>query len=255
MSDIETRLASLEAAAKGQLLVAAELEETMRELKEILEGSRTAVQSDEIADLASGLSKAQAEIKNPQKNRENPHFKSKYADLGAVLDAIRPAFSKNGLSLVQLTKGDLLITMIVHDSGQWLRSVAPIQPDREGIQAYGSARTYLRRYEAQSIAGIAAEDDDDGNAPATEPPAHSQRSEPPRMLEVFHVQHGQRKGYDLRKVTDGQKLVEYLDKIPRSANAKHRKWVEARIEELLIEESKRQQDPDQEPPEDPGPDS
>ena len=54
-------------------------------------------------EIAGALAKAQAEIKNAEKKEENPHFKSRYADLAAVTLACREPLAKNGLSVVQTT--------------------------------------------------------------------------------------------------------------------------------------------------------
>lgn len=118
-------------------------------------------QSDSIAELATALAAAQAEIKNPEKNKVNPHFKNRYADLTSVLDAIRSVFPKHGLAFTQTLRGADLVTQITHSTGQWLRSSVPVSPEKDTPQGFGSALTYMRRYAAQSIAGIAADEDDD----------------------------------------------------------------------------------------------
>jgi hypothetical protein len=123
--------------------------------------------SEQINEIAAALSKAQGEIQNVVKDAKNPHFKSDYATLDAITDAVRPVFAKHGLAVVQIpTFADGLSgldSLITHTSGQWIRgySAAPIpKADPQGV---GSATTYLRRY---SLAGIAqiAQTDDDGNA-------------------------------------------------------------------------------------------
>lgn len=128
--------------------------------------------SESIAELAKALAKAQGEISNAIKNAVNPHFKSKYTDLAAIWDAIREPMSKNGLSIVQtinvdmLDKGGALVivnTLLMHESGQWIKDYLPMPISKVDPQAVGSASTYGRRYSLQSIAGVAGEDDD-GNA-------------------------------------------------------------------------------------------
>lgn len=125
------------------------------------------IMSPTVAKLATALAKAQAEIKDPKKNKTNPHFKNKYADLSAVLESVRPAFSKQGLSLAQFFDGRNFVTLLLHNSGEWIKGTIKVQPDREGnVQALGSWLTYIRRYTAGAIAGIAPDDDDDGNVAA-----------------------------------------------------------------------------------------
>ena len=123
--------------------------------------------SDNIEHLSTALATAQGALKNPPKNKVNPHFKSRYVDLSDGLDAIRECLSKNGLAFIQGTSiSDNMIvlnTRITHKSGQWLESDYPVG----GLgrpQEMGSAMTYARRYALFSLVGVAGEDDDDGNA-------------------------------------------------------------------------------------------
>lgn len=82
------------------------------------------IMSENIADLAAALAKAQSVIQNPIKDKTNPHFKSSYADIASGLDVVRPAFSANGLSVMQIPEihDDQVIirTQITHSSGQWI---------------------------------------------------------------------------------------------------------------------------------------
>ena len=127
--------------------------------------------SSEMAGLCKALAAAQADMVPAVKDGANPHFRSRYATLGAVLQAILPAFNKHGLALTQhpvLVEGHVhIITMVLHSSGQYMESTvsAPLS-GRKDAQAVGSAITYLRRYAAQSIAGLPVEDDD-GNGAST----------------------------------------------------------------------------------------
>lgn len=127
----------------------------------------TVTHSDSIAALSAALSKAQGTMRNPPKDTLNTFFKSQYADLAAVRDAVIPALSANGLCVMQmLTETDnapALMTMLSHSSGEWLKTIMLIRPVKQDPQGIGSASTYARRYALQSIAGVAAEVDDDGN--------------------------------------------------------------------------------------------
>lgn len=127
--------------------------------------------SESIAELAKALSAAQGEIENAKKDAENPFFKSKYADLASVREAYQKPLSKHGLALVQtphteITEEGMIVsvtTILMHSSGEWISgelSAIPVKADPQGI---GSCTTYLRRYGAGAITGVAA-DDDDGNA-------------------------------------------------------------------------------------------
>lgn len=130
------------------------------------------------AKVAAAYTKAYADIQNVVKNAENPHFRSSYADLAAVVDTVRPVFARHGLSvfqapgkLVQLGDGSLaisLVNLVIHESGEMLsvETQLPLGP-KPTAQAAGSAITYARRYALAAIAGI-AQVDDDGNAASSQ---------------------------------------------------------------------------------------
>lgn len=121
-----------------------------------------------MSELYKALAKAQAEMKNAPLNKTNPHFKSKYADLAAIRDAIIPALSKNGLALTQTTDlrdGTLVLVTRLHLGDEVLEGVFPLPPTGK-MQEFGSALTYARRYSLAALVGIAA-DEDDGNAAET----------------------------------------------------------------------------------------
>jgi hypothetical protein len=124
--------------------------------------------SETIGKLAEALAKAQPEMGNAAFDAINPHFKSKYATLASVRDAVTMPLAANGLAIVQLTsEGDgkmIVHTRLMHSSGEWIESAYPIINDVNKPQAMGSALTYARRYSLASICSIASEQDDDGNA-------------------------------------------------------------------------------------------
>lgn len=123
--------------------------------------------SDSIIKLAEALAAAQSEIENAAKKSNNPHFKSKYADLAEVINTARPVLSKHGLSVTQWPSfADGLVsveTLLTHKSGEWIANTASAPADKLTAQGVGSAITYLRRYSLAALACIAQEDDD-GNA-------------------------------------------------------------------------------------------
>jgi hypothetical protein len=129
--------------------------------------------SDSINELATALAAAQAEMKNAALNRINPHFKSKYADLAGIRDTVTPALTKHGLAVVQGTDttdgGIVVVTRLLHKSGQWMESRFPIAYDKP--QTMGSAYTYARRYSLSAMCSISADDDDDANAANEKPVA------------------------------------------------------------------------------------
>jgi len=125
-------------------------------------------QSESVNELATALAKAQAEIRNPGKNTKNTFFKNEYADLTAVLGCIRPVAAANGLSFIQAVEaynGNVAVSsQISHSSGQWIKQVASVEvpkTSKNPIQDLGSMATYLKRYQAQSMWAICADEDTD----------------------------------------------------------------------------------------------
>jgi hypothetical protein len=129
--------------------------------------------SDEFGEIAAALAAAQGKMDHAAKDRTNPHFKSKYADLASVLDACRPHLSAGDLAIIQppaIVMGDeragamvRVEPWLVHTSGQWFSTSLDAAVPNIQAQTIGSAITYLRRYGLAAMAGIAPEDDD-GNA-------------------------------------------------------------------------------------------
>jgi len=102
------------------------------------------------------------------KDKSNPAFRSKYADLGACIDAVEEALLANGIAFFQETSEDptgvTVETVFLHESGESLRcGKLHVPASKQDPQGYGSALTYARRYSLMAACGIAPEDDD-GNA-------------------------------------------------------------------------------------------
>lgn len=140
--------------------------------------------SETIASLAGALSKAQAKIEGAKKDSNNPHFKSKYADLASVWDACREALTSEGLSIAQMpgacASGQMeMTTMLMHSSGEWIRETLTIPLQKVDAQGYGSASTYARRYSLAAMVGVAP-DDDDGNAASK--PNGAQNDAPAKVI-------------------------------------------------------------------------
>lgn len=125
-------------------------------------------------NIASALAAAQSEMGKALKSSQNPHFKSKYADLASVVDATMPALNANGIAVIQpMTEnefGRAVVTKFIHGSGETLECSIPLILGKNDMQGLGSAITYARRYGLMSLAGIAPEDDD-GNAAAANAPS------------------------------------------------------------------------------------
>lgn len=124
--------------------------------------------SAELKDLFGAMAKAQGEMAIANLNKENPYFKSRYADFAEVVRASRPALTKNGLAVFQEIKvtedgQSVLHTLLSHASGQWIESRMRIVPPKNDIQSISSYITYLKRLCYSALIGVAVgEEDDDG---------------------------------------------------------------------------------------------
>lgn len=121
--------------------------------------------SDSINEIAGALAKAQSQIEGAVKGNVNPAFRSKYADLGAVYDAIRGPLTANGIAVLQQLGTEegrvACTTFLTHSSGQWLEFSPFVVPvTKQDAQGFGSAATYARRYSLMAAVGIAPIDDD-----------------------------------------------------------------------------------------------
>jgi len=118
-------------------------------------------------NLSQALVKFQSQLKPVAKESENPFFKSSYADLSTILQAVMPLLSSNGLAVIQPMKVQdgmtILITRIIHESGESIESEM-ILPPHADPQKYGALITYYKRYQIQALLGINTEEDDDGNS-------------------------------------------------------------------------------------------
>lgn len=119
--------------------------------------------SPTIGKIAEALAKAQMEIVGATKDSENPFFKSKYSDLASVWDACHKQINAQGIGIVQLFRKseDIVVdTLLIHSSGEWLRSTLEMKPKVSDPQGKGSAATYARRYALAAITGVCPVDDD-----------------------------------------------------------------------------------------------
>jgi hypothetical protein len=138
-------------------------------------------------NLATALVKAQKAFGPALKSSTNPHFKSRYADLSACVEAVLDALNNNGIALVQKSydceNGVMVETMFVHESGEMMEcGILHFPASKADPQGHMSALTYARRGSLMAACGIAPEDDD-GNAASRK--TEKSNIEPDSMTELF----------------------------------------------------------------------
>lgn len=195
--------------------------------------------STETAKLDAALAKAQGEIEAASKDKTNPAFRSRYADLTAVWAACRPALAKHGISVTQwpihAEDGRLHIVTRVAHAGEWIKSHFSIPVTKQDPQGYGSATTYAKRFTLAAALGIVADEDDDGNAASARPaprqepkPEPTQPAQPAESLADTII----RKFNEAENAADFEELVTRArakwDKLPTADKARVSNAVEAR---------------------------
>lgn len=126
--------------------------------------------------IATALLKAQSEMSNPKKGSTNPFFKSKYADLNSIREAVIPILNANGISVLQpivhVDSKNFVKTILLHESGELMESLTEIIYNKiNDAQAQGSGISYARRYSLQSFVCVGADDDDGQKAVQPKPNA------------------------------------------------------------------------------------
>lgn len=184
--------------------------------------------SETVTEIFKALAKFQSEVESPKKNNANPAFKRegksmKYADLDAVIKAVTPALTNNGLSQIQFTSSNVeeqsvsIITLLTHDSGEFIQSDPLIVPAENfgkfNAQTIGSAITYGRRYALSAILGIASEDDDDANTQSLPNEKNVQPMNKKPENKQYRKQHEQQATPEQSMSDINQQLVEASERI------------------------------------------
>tara|TARA_R110002074_G_scaffold77049_1_gene174908 strand:- start:673 stop:1164 length:492 start_codon:yes stop_codon:yes gene_type:complete len=131
--------------------------------------------SEGIGKLAGALAKAQSKMTMVEGKSTNPFFNSKYASLATVLEVAMPALNANEIALVQGNRWDTsdngfyITSMLMHSSGEWIKSEIRMPISKKDAHGVGAATTYGRRYLLSSMVGVAQADDDGNGALKTAP--------------------------------------------------------------------------------------
>jgi hypothetical protein len=121
--------------------------------------------SESIKHIAQALIIFHVKVDTIKKDAKNPFFKSTYASLSNILDAINEPLIESDLTVSQFPTGDNgLTTILIHGvSGEWIQSTYEMKPVKDDPQGRGSCITYQRRYALASVLSLNIDEDDDGN--------------------------------------------------------------------------------------------
>lgn len=148
--------------------------------------------SDSIKQIAEALVSAQKEIKFAVKDSTNPHFKSKYANINSVIDAVKAPLNNNGIAILQsLSPSDdnklHLTTRLIHSSGEWIEDTAVCPLQKQDPQGMGSAVSYIRRYSLSAFLSLYSDTDDDGQSAALNAADYLQKINHSQTLEELQA--------------------------------------------------------------------
>lgn len=191
-----------------------------------------------LGKLYAALAMAQGAFGHASKDATNPHFKSRYATLASVLDAVREPLAKNGLSVVQFPMLDddgkrlTIETTIAHAGGASLSSRLSAGVPDSRPQTLGSAISYLRRYALMAALGVAADDDDDGEqvhrpmhqevartSPRPTPPAATGKPQSPSGMAASNTSTSAPSGSGTTATAEKPHAAAWTDKMKEDFNA------------------------------------
>ncbi len=148
--------------------------------------------SPSIKEISAALRQFRSNPTALKRDGTNPHFKSKFATLNNTIESIEEYLDVCKLSFAQFPDGDGLTTIIMHDSGEWIKATANLHLAKNDPQGQGSAITYMRRYALSAALGLVTEEDDDGNeasAPrqTAQKPATATKPAPPSNPDIARI--------------------------------------------------------------------
>jgi len=136
--------------------------------------------------LVQALVKAQSEMGHAVFDQVNPQFKSRFASLKSVIDAAKPALNANGIAFIQRSipmENGISVETVLYGYGEEIATgPVPVPAQKITAQGYGSAMTYAKRYSLAMAVGIAADEDDDGEAAEVEKPQAAPKKTKPKPV-------------------------------------------------------------------------
>lgn len=170
---------------------------------------------ESITKISTAYVAAQKEMSNAKKDANNPFFKSKYADLNSIREAVIPVLNSHGIGVLQPTCSidgrNYVKTILLHESGEYLESLTEILFAKvNDAQAQGSGISYARRYGLQSMVCIGAEDDDANKA--NEQPKKQTEPKLPTLEEAVFEMESCGNLTDLATIWSKYKKYQLIDK-------------------------------------------
>lgn len=180
-------------------------------------------------NISAAFVKAQKAFSPALKTSTNPHFKSRYADLAACVEAVIDALNDNGIAVIQrpiLSESGVTIeTMFIHESGETLSGgILNVPAQKQDAQGYGSAMTYCRRYGLMAACGIAPEDDDGNDASKKRPASQADGTNAAEADATSIAQ--------LNAAKTVQDLVKTMNSLPQAEKAAATEHFNKRMSEL-----------------------
>ena len=176
-------------------------------------------------EIYSALVKAQKNFGPALKSSTNPHFRSKYADLSACIEAVVGSLNDNGVMLMQVTheveNGVMIETLFLHESGEQMSAGKLFMPATKfDAQGFGSALSYARRYSLMAACGIAPEDDDANTATRSTQLSQAKATPPTQAVAKANVAAQEANQTPTTPVVKPQPVPQVVDSAPPSAPPK-----------------------------------
>jgi phosphomevalonate kinase len=173
--------------------------------------------SESIKQIAEALVSAQKEIKFAVKDSTNPHYKSKYANINSVIDAVKAPLNNNNIAILQsLSPSDdgklHLTTRLIHSSGEWIEDTAVCPLQKQDAQGLGSAVSYIRRYSLSAFLSLYSDTDDDGQSAALNAADYLQKINHSQTLEELQANYNFVMGEVKNDRTLSKMVIEAKDK-------------------------------------------
>jgi ERF superfamily len=197
--------------------------------------------SENINELAESLAKAQGEFPNLQKRSKAYNYM--YADMAEIMECIREALAKNGLSIsnhIQWNDYPRLVTTLLHGSGQWMSIEIRLAFKADGkvneMQAMGSALTYARRYAISCLLNLAADKESDDDGEKSSPKNHMTETQktkvidPKQLIEIESLLKGHE---DIKQEVLQIKGINMLSFLALESFEPAKKWIEEQIEKKV----------------------